>query len=387
MHGSTSLLTAGPETSNYERKSNGDVYSAKLKIEIPSEVVRTHKVLLSWTIGRYRASVNHTTGNVPDHDHNGYALIGGQINSGFTGDDGGFTPDVGLDGGFTPSMLGKAHSHTVTGELVITFTAYNRLFIGDRNTEYENGHKHSNPNTGNQNRGHTHSLPTYTGAYDNDDEWVADDLSTGSACTSGYCITGIESVAVPSTTHYHSLGGSTGGISQSHVHTQGATGVGTVVDPLGHYHALATEMYYVIDPTTFGGYLTASVAANEDPAHIHDGNEEADHDHQGVAELDHSHITVAVVGHVDHAIPTESGAPLTIDYGIHEELAGTVLELVVNGEIVGEYSGDQTEIRIDGYLTSGSQTIEIQPIASEVGKKGGASIWASGVLFVEPKQF
>jgi hypothetical protein len=76
-----------------------------------------------------------------------------------------------------------------------------------------------------------------------------------------------------------------------------------------------------------------------------------------------------------------------MNYGIHEEAAGTVLELLINSEKVGEYSGAQTEIRVDGYLTSGTNTIEIQPIPTETSKKGSATISGSGILFIEPKKF
>jgi hypothetical protein len=51
MHGSTSLLQFGPETSNYQRVDTTTVYPSRLKIEIPSDVRYIHKVLLSWTIG------------------------------------------------------------------------------------------------------------------------------------------------------------------------------------------------------------------------------------------------------------------------------------------------------------------------------------------------
>ena len=62
------------------------------------------------------------------------------------------------------------------------------------------------------------------------------------------------------------------------------------------------------------------------------------------------------------------------------------LELLINDEKVGEYTTPQTELRIDGYLSSGGNTVQLRPIVGQ-NVKGGAEIQASGMLFVEPVKF
>jgi hypothetical protein len=169
-----------------------------------------------------------------------------------------------------------------------------------------------------------------------------------------------------------SVSEATSGAGSSHVHTQGATGAGSE-----HYHELATTLYEVIDPDTLWGTFDLGVAANEDPAHIHTINYVADHPHTGVAEAAHS----------DHIVTTEPGEPVEVQYGIHEEAAVTTLELLVNSEVVASnYVGDQTDIRIDGYLSTGNNTVEIRPIVGENAKKGSCTILATGIFFIEAKR-
>jgi hypothetical protein len=152
MHGSTSLLAAGPETSNYERKFDGSVFSAKLKIEIPSEVVKTHKVLLSWTIGPYRASVNEQTGEGVGHDHGGFGGPGGAVDGGFAGEGGESTPVVIDAGDFIPVMLSKAHQHDLSDTLIINYSENIRWFpvaSSQGQSAVQNiNHRHSGGGTG-----------------------------------------------------------------------------------------------------------------------------------------------------------------------------------------------------------------------------------------------
>jgi hypothetical protein len=188
MHGSTSLLTAGPETSNYERKSDGSVFPSKLKIEIPSEVVKTHKVLLSWTIGPYRASVNENSNDVPAHDHGGSALVGGAISADVTGDDGGFTPDVSLDGLHTPEMINGLHIHQLKGAVSYVFdTATGRLVTSDQVAGTR--HRHSGGSTG---------YPNWQGT-----AYAIDELFGGTACADGWCINNSEGRDFATDDHYH----------------------------------------------------------------------------------------------------------------------------------------------------------------------------------------
>jgi hypothetical protein len=112
------------------------------------------------------------------------------------------------------------------------------------------------------------------------------------------------------------------------------------------------------------------------PAHLHDAETQGEHPHTGVEYL----------GHEDHDIEPEEDFTLSIKYDIHEEPPGTTLELLVNGEKIGEYTTPQSEIRIDGYLNTGNNVVELQPIVGQ-NKKGGANISSSGLLFVEPQKF
>lgn len=348
MHGSTTIFAAGPETMNYERKSDGSVFSAKLKIDIPSEVTKTHKMLLSWTIGKYRASVNDETGTGSGHDHGGWGGAGGAIGSSNVGAGGAFTPDV-LDGGdFTPEMLSEAHIHHLDDTLYIQH-ASGTFYEVVNDWVHGMNHRHSGGGTG----------------YPDDTADAVTDLNEGTTCTNGWCIASVNKDTFALDTHYHQ---------------NSDTGYSS---PNAWVETIPCSIVKAINPTVLSTDSNA-----ESPAHLHDGVYEGVHPHPGVYEGPHSnHLVAAEPAHSDHLIIVDPGAPMEIDYGIHEEAAGTVLELLVNSEKVNEYSGDQTEIRIDGYLTTGANTVEIQPIASELGKKGGATIWGSGILFYEPKKF
>jgi hypothetical protein len=360
MHGSTTIFNAGPETSNYERKANGDVYSAKLKLDMPSDVKKTHKMLLSWTIGPYRASVNESTGEIPGHDHDGFAGAGGAQVGGDVGAGGAFIPDIELDGGFVPQMLSEAHVHDLSDTLVINFVQH----------YYQFPHRSSYGRADVQDLDHRHSTPSVWSGDPDDTDYAYTQANWDTWCDAcdAWIIYDFDYASFALAGHWHSVpGGNTG-----------------YTNPSAYVSIYEDQVVTDINP-----YVLQVESDEEDPAHIHDGVYEDDHTHDGVYEPPHSdHSIPAEPAHSDHLIITEPGTTIDIDFGIHEEAAGTVLELLVDGEKVGEYSGNQTEIRIDGYLSKGaSSTIEIQPVSAETSKKGGATIWASGILFIEPKRF
>ena len=353
MHGSTTILQAGPETENYQRKSNTEVYPAKLTIEIPSEVKKIHKVLISWTLGNYRASVKETTGEGAGHDHGGYTGAGGAQSSVYAGGGGAFTPDVLGDGGFTPQMLSEAHIHKT--DAVINITHGSGSFHDVVNDYvHDTSHRHTKGRTG----------PP------DDITYVMSGLTYGcdcsEACGGGHCVYSWSGENVADSSHWH-------------LNTGLYTGY---TAPVMWIETIPRSYVKYINPTAF-----VEFSLTEDPAHLHDGVYEDDHDHTGVYQTPHSdHLVPSEPAHDDHIVTTDPGSPLEILYGIHEEPGGSTMELLVNDEKVGQYTTAQTEIRIDGYLGSGSNTIKIQPIVG-VNTKGGATIWGSGTLFMEPRQF
>jgi hypothetical protein len=355
MHGSTTLLQVGNETMNYQRKDATTVYPAKLEIEIQSEVKKIHKVLLNWTIGPYRASVNEQTGEGGGHNHDGFGGSGGAIGSDWAGAGGAFTPNVLADGAFIPAMLSKAHIHRLQDTIVLYYNTVEFWACVDGSISGGN-HRH-------------YVAGKYTGGPDGT-SYVMSSLTYGcdcsEACGGGSCVYGWYGKNVASSSHEHYISAGYTGYTDPGLHVNGATG----------------DLISSIEP-----YYIDELSDNESPAHIHDGVYEPAHDHVGVYEGNHSdHLIPAEPAHSDHLIVTEPGFSLDVDYGIHEEPAGTTLELLVNDEKVGEYTTGQTEIRIDGYLNSGNNTVKLQPIVG-ANKKGGATIWATGMLFIEPTHF
>jgi hypothetical protein len=356
MHGSTSLLSAGPETMNYDRISASEVYPAKLKIEIPSTVKKMHKVLLSWTLGNYRASVGETTGEGGGQS-SGYVGAGGAQESGYVSAGGAFTPDIGLDGDFIPAMLGEAHKHNLEDTIYIAFSQRSMFEVWS-GTVQGGSHRHSTPSS-------------WTDEPDGTD-YAINGLDYGcscsEACGGGACVEDEHYASFASDTHGHYVSGGNSGYTTPGMYLSGSSNMDYVVniDPL----ALIVE------------------SENESPAHIHDGVYEPKHDHAGIAEPAHSdHIYPAEPTHSDHIYPAIADFALDMMFRIFEIAGGTTLELLVNEEKVGEYDGPQTDIRIDGYLTTGNNTIKIQPIEAEVGKKGSATITGNGIMFIEPKRF
>ena len=358
MHGSTTVLSAGPETMNYQRVSDTEVYPAKLEIEIPSDVVKVHKVLLSWSIVPYRADVGPNSVEIPAHDHDGWGGAGGAIAAANVGAGGEFTPDVTDGGGFTPLMLGEAHKHQVNETIsivpdhIVNFTVP-YASQGPPHTIDVQGleHRHSGGGTG---------FPNSTAGALIDvawDEWCE---ACGSWLISSY------------DWDVFALG--------DHYHQNSDTGYTT---PPGYI-----ELMDLTIPSDYEAFILDVPSDVESvDGHIHDGVEELDHGHTGIPEAAHSdHVVAAESAHADHSIVGVAGASVETIYSIYEEAAGTTLELLVNDEKVGEYSTAQTEIRIDGFMNTGNNTAALQPIVGE-NKKGGADIKANGVLFVEPVKF
>jgi hypothetical protein len=361
MHGSTSLLQFGPETSNYQRVDDSTVYPSRLKIEIPSDVRYIHRVLLSWTIGTYKSSVESETGETSGHEHGGY-----------TGSGGAFTPDV-LDGGeHTPTEIGTgSHDHNTDLEVNMVLTLRSGYLPDSKDVSSESTHTHTNPSTGGISQSHTHTIPATDGPDDVQD--VVEGITWGEWCGAcNYWLVSAQDFAeVALSTHIHpNTGKTSGNQSRGHTHTQGVTGAGST-----HGHTISTHavlLNYMRD------IQLGIVASDTEPDHAHTINYVGDHPHTGVAEPAHS----------DHVVTTEPGESVTVQYGIHEEAAGTTLELLVNSEVVASsYVGDQTDVRIDGYLSTGNNTVEIRPIVGENGKKGSCTIVSSAIVFIEAKKF
>jgi hypothetical protein len=367
MQGETSTFQAGPVEANYQRVDATTVYPVKMRIDIPSNAKAINNALISWKLGPYRADLTGTgtggghfhepstpnTGTGGGHDHGAWA---------------------GAGGGHTPTEWGKAHTHVVTGTITLSFQTNDKTFLDSGITTTQNDsvprHTHPNPTTAANNRGHTHTLPTWTGAYDNDNEGVVDYIYPGSDCVEGSCITGWDNVDVPSTTHYHSLGGNTGGVSQNHTHTQGVTEAGSA-----HHHPLSVHNFAVIDTTTMGGAFSLGVAAADDPAHIHTINSVGDHSDHSISTLDDFSLSVPNTD-------TEPDFSLPLTYGMKEIPGGTVMQLIVNGVEVGTYDGDATDVKIRGFLSNGNNNVILQPIVT-ANEKGSAQLDATIKVFID----
>jgi hypothetical protein len=340
MHGSVNLIEFGPETMNYQRVDATEVYPTRLELEVPSETKKIHKVVVGWTLGNYRADVAPTAGGGATHAHGGYGGAGG-----------GFTPEVEEGGGFTPSMLGKKHGHNVETSIVMTYHYVQCKLLNYTNGHVVNGaqHKHGKGTTGG---------PDDTVA-------VVDGLTYGCECSlpcgGGNCVTGVETHTVADQAHFHTNTG---------LDTDNAT------------PAITLNAFNATPLTDIDAYAFSVMSDDDNPilfptGHIHTGEEELDHPHAGILEA----------AHADHVIEVDVADPIDLLFDIHEIAGGTVMELIVNGEKVGEYATAQNEIRIDGYLNTGSNTIELQPIVTEIDKKGGATIKSTAILFYEPRKF
>jgi hypothetical protein len=131
------------------------------------------------------------------------------------------------------------------------------------------------------------------------------------------------------------------------------------------------------------GIATSTTEAD----HTHTINSVADHTHTINSVPDHPHTGVAEPAHSDHVIATEAAGSVDLSYGIKEIAGSTIMELIVNGETVASnYNGDQTDIVITGYTSTGANTIEIQPAVGQ-NHKGSANIDGKGTIFIEAKKW
>ena len=381
MHGSTSIFQIGPVNENYQRVDATTVYPARLKFEIPSDARYIHKIALSWKIGPYRADVTGG-GEGTGHDHGGFGGAGGEHAHGdYAGAGGAFTPDIVAGGVHTPDMLGEgAHDHPVAiAEANMVLTLRSGYLPDSKNVSSESSHTHSNPDTS-FHSGHSHSFSDTSGGPSGTTSACVS-IGYGSSCTTGACVdvsnTFFQNVA--SAGHTHNVSGTTGG-GGGHDHSVGNTGSGS-----SHSHTIsthATSLYYMRD------IHFQNISSDTEEDHTHTGIEQPAHDHAGVAEGAHSdHSITTQPSHGDHVIQTEPGADVDLDFGIKEIAAGTIMELIVNGETVGSnYDGTQIDVIITGFTQTGSNTIELQPVVG-ANSKGSADMDGKGFLFLEAAKF
>jgi hypothetical protein len=308
-----------------------------------------------------------------------------------------------LDGGaHTPTELSKAHSHQTAGYAGVLTSTKEGFLSTQSFVNYEatprhthtggttgagSAHSHSNPTTGTGSINHTHSIPATDGP--DDTRTViggeAGEWDWGTACTLGSCVDSITGVSVADYAHWHlNTGKNSGSSGAAHTHNQGVTGTesahthtgGTTGQGTSHMHNLTCwgSTPYVTDAWMEHNIW---ISDNESPAHAHTINLVAAHPHTGIAEAAHS----------DHVIATEPAGSVDLNFGIKEIAGGTIMELIVNGETVASnYNGDQTDIVITGYTSTGANTIEIQPAVGQ-NHKGGISMVGSAFIFLEAKKF
>jgi hypothetical protein len=284
------------------------------------------------------------------------------------------------DGGaHTPIALAAgAHTHTKVS-IGLSYWMTSGYILANKHTENESAHIHTNPNTGYEG-GHIHSVGS-TGGPD-DTAWaLVPNIVYGSACGSGACIQDIPTGNFAEASHFHSNPNT--GVNGGHGHSIGSTGSGSA-----HQHPIqvgdALSRDYVHDPITISTFEITT-----EPAHDTSINDVAAHPHTGVAEPAHSdHGITTESAHSDHTIVTQPAGDIDLTFGIHEEAAGTTLELLINSEVVASsYVGDQTDINVTGFCGSGNNTVEIRPIVGENGKKGSCTSVSSAIVFIEAKKF
>jgi hypothetical protein len=298
---------------------------------------------------------------VPAHDHEGWVGSGGGLDGFNAGAGGAMTPDVEDGGAHTPQMIGGMHQHDVTGYVPFTLESDLGFLPTSKTVSSESGHTHPKGRTGApDDSGHPIESLNYG-------------CECSAACGGGHCVTGVNVATYAKFSHWH-------------LNTGLNTGTGT-----SHAHVLTTatpnERAYVWDVDL--GYVEWTSDNEGIVPHAHTGVDVNAHPHAGIVEPAHGdHAIPAELPHSDHAVTNEAGGSLDIDYAIHEVAGNTDMELLVNGESVGIYAtAPQTEIRIDGWLETGNNTVLLQPKVGENNKKGGATLSASGLLFVEPLRF
>ena len=432
MHGAVSTYIAGPIVDNYQRVDDVTVYPVKMKIHIPNDVCAINKVKISWALSNFKSSakasklkdlgtkgsnftdlgaktsntrtlnitdhgaITPIAGYTPDHNHpdplhlpNGYTDGQGAHNHGAqTGNDlASHTHAISFTSGtgtahkhpISDSGAGTAHVHPVPTTSAPSATA----------SVASSTHTHTNPTT---------SAPSATINVVNSLTYHA----TATCVYGSLCVTGVNTASVASSTHTHTQGdtgapSATASVASStHTHTVGNTGgeavhthsipdtgyeethwhavTGSTGGPSeAHQHSISGDgwhqhyIYIVAD----GGHTT-TINTIDPLGHIADFSPGPEHDHYtDIGSHDHN----IVMGSHEHGI----------EYGVHEEAGGTILELIVNGTTVANtYEGDQTDILITGWLSKGTNTVELQP---KVGQnyKGRAEIFASVQVFVESK--
>lgn len=322
MHGAVSTFVSGPVEENYQRVDVSTVYPVTMKIQIPSNARAINHVEISWVLSNYKSSVKPTTSSGGGHYHT-------MSNAGWSGGHLHSIPNSGSEGG---------HNHSGS-------------------SSYEGAHQHTIGFEG----GHIHTIGTgggvKTSAASND--WVTGGLITtanarwvreydDTCSTVLYCdnIWVVKSIQ-------------TGQELSTKVHTHTVN--------IDHAHSESSE-----------------------PDHSHSENWEVNHDHDLSigTEPNHNHSVpnANTEPDHDHTVPdsnTESDHDHTTDYGVHEEAGGTTLELYVNDVLVANnYVGNQENINITGWITTGYNTIKLQPIVGD-NVKGRAEISSLNTVFLE----
>ena len=169
--------------------------------------------------------------------------------------------------------------------------------------------------------------------------------------------------------------------SGTHSHTQGSTG-----SELDHYHTTTSNKSYFVTSIT----QPAATASDTFAAHAHTENTEADHAHtvpNSSSAPVHAHTvpnSSSAPVHA-HTVPDTSAVPaedVIIEYGLYSVAGGDALELLINDEKVGEYVGAQSGINITGWISTGHNSVELQPISTDI-VKGRAKLSAIATVFLE----
>ena len=424
MHGTSTTYVIGPEDQNFEREDDTTVHPVRMTIEVPSNARGINHVEISWTLSDFLSSVkgsedlpahNHTIADSGDegaHDHTiGASTAGGAhdhtIGASTAGGAHDHTIGVTVSGGaHDHDTVGAgdhnhlissdgAHTHGVTinigwsvNNAVTTITGTSsegnhEHTIG--NTGYDGGHTHGNSGTGSAGN-HTHGFGT-TSSSDAPDDPHSHTVDNG-----------VESGG----SHSHSV--SDTDYDGDHVHGMPDTGWDGA-----HTHSVTKTTAPFVDGITYtSGYTTTQFAAHDhdntgEPVHSHDITIEVAHAHSNpntATKPAHAHSnpnTATKPAHAHnnpdtgtkpdhkHTVPdtsAEPGGEVTLKYGIYNAASGDALELLINDEKVGDFVGSQTGINITGWVTTGNNSVELQPKISD-NVKGHASVSAIATVFLE----
>ena len=361
MHGAVSVYIAGPIVDNYQRVDDTTVYPVKMKILIPNDVRAINKVKISWALSNFKSSAKASKSKDLGTKGSNSTDLGAKTSNSRTlniTDHGAITPIA----GYTPE-----HGHVTTYGGYDGITSYAGAHKHGQWTDYYNGyHRHVIAVVTGWEAAHSHPNPTTSGP--SATSVAVNNLVVGTACSSGYCINDWPVISVASSTHTHSQGST--GSAGYHAHSISDH---TNYAYVNHHHEIWEDGLHQHGVTikTAGGHTT-TINTIDPLGHIADFSPGPEHDHYtDIGSHDHN----IVMGSHEHEI----------EYGVHEEASGTILELIVNGTTVANtYEGDQTDILITGWLSKGTNTVELQP---KVGQnyKGRAEIFASVQVFVESK--